>query len=144
MDFTKIKEFAVNKGVLQSAIEIFIILIIVFLATRIINMLIINVSNRMKKKKPGDGEFAKRVETLRVVFKYVYQIVVFVIAGIIILGEMGIEIGPILAAAGVVGIAVGFGAQSLVKDIISGSFLLLQDQLRVGDWVEIAGKDGKV
>ena len=61
-----------------------------------------------------------------------------------ILGEVGIEIGPIIAAAGVVGLAVGFGAQSLVKDIISGFFILLEDQIRVGDVVQIAGKGGLV
>jgi len=61
-----------------------------------------------------------------------------------ILGELGVEIGPILAAAGIVGFAIGFGAQNLVQDIISGFFILLEDQIRVGDVVEIAGKGGLV
>jgi len=61
-----------------------------------------------------------------------------------ILGEFGVKIGPILAAAGIVGLAVGFGSQQLVQDIISGFFILLEDQIRVGDVVEIAGKSGLV
>lgn len=144
MDFTKIKNIFIEKGAIQSALQILLVLVVVFIVTRVVNMIIKNVATRLKKKKKGDGEFAKRIETLRVVFKYVYQIILYIVAGIIILGELGIEIGPILAAAGVVGIAVGFGAQSLVKDLIAGTFILVQDQIRVGDWVEIAGKEGKV
>jgi small conductance mechanosensitive channel len=62
----------------------------------------------------------------------------------IIISEFGIQIGPIIAAAGIVGLAVGFGAQSLVKDVITGFFILLEDQIRVGDVVQIAGKVGLV
>ena len=62
----------------------------------------------------------------------------------LVLGQLGISIAPILGAAGVVGIAIGFGAQSLVKDIFSGFFLLIENQIRVGDVVEIAGKSGTV
>ncbi|MCX7966204.1 MAG: mechanosensitive ion channel family protein, partial [Syntrophorhabdaceae bacterium] len=61
-----------------------------------------------------------------------------------ILKELGINIGPVLAAAGIVGLAVGFGAQSLVKDVIGGFFIILEDQIRVGDVVEIGGKSGLV
>jgi small-conductance mechanosensitive channel len=60
------------------------------------------------------------------------------------LKKLGVEIGPILAAAGIVGLAVGFGAQSLVKDVISGFFILLEDQIRVGDVVQVSGKGGLV
>jgi small-conductance mechanosensitive channel len=67
-----------------------------------------------------------------------------VIAGLVLMGEFGIDIGPILAAAGVLGLAVGFGAQSLVKDIISGFFILLEDQIRVGDVVAVGDKAGLV
>lgn len=60
------------------------------------------------------------------------------------LGQLGIAIGPILAAAGVLGLAVGFGAQSIVRDMIGGFFILLDDEIRVGDVVQIAGKGGLV
>ena len=61
-----------------------------------------------------------------------------------ILGELKIDIAPVLATAGIVGLAVGFGAQALVQDVIAGFFILLDDQIRVGDVVEIAGKSGLV
>jgi len=62
----------------------------------------------------------------------------------LILGEVGISIAPILAAAGVVGVAVGFGAQSLIKDYFTGFFLLIEDQIRHGEVIEVCGKKGKV
>jgi len=74
----------------------------------------------------------------------VWTILICSIAVIIILGELGIDIGPILAAAGILGLAVGFGAQSLVKDIIRGFFILIEDQYRVGDVVQIEDKAGVV
>jgi moderate conductance mechanosensitive channel len=95
-------------------------------------------------KKEKDAEFKKRMETLSSVFRYVLVLGIFVVAFVMIIGELGVEIGPILAAAGIVGIAVGFGAQSLVQDVISGFFILLEDQIRVGDVVQIADKGGLV
>ena len=76
--------------------------------------------------------------------RYALIVLILIVATMIILKELGVEIGPLLAAAGIVGLAVGFGAQSLVKDVISGFFILLEDQVRVGDVVQIAGKTGVV
>src|SRR5207237_8657624 len=78
------------------------------------------------------------------VFRYTAVVLIVLIAGMLILGELGISIAPILATAGVAGLAIGFGAQSLVKDYFSGFFMLLEDQIRVGDIVEVAGKAGEV
>jgi small conductance mechanosensitive channel len=66
------------------------------------------------------------------------------VAGTLILGQLGISVVPILATAGVAGIAIAFGAQSLIKDYFTGFFLLVEDQIRQGDVVEIAGKAGEV
>jgi moderate conductance mechanosensitive channel len=85
-----------------------------------------------------------RVATLGRVMRYVSSGVIFVIAGTLILDTLGLSIAPILATAGVAGLAVGFGAQSLIKDYFTGMFLLLEDQIRQGDVVEIAGKAGVV
>jgi small conductance mechanosensitive channel len=74
----------------------------------------------------------------------VVNIAILIVTAMIVLGALGIQIGPILAAAGIVGLAVGFGAQSLVKDVITGFFILLEDQIRVGDVVEIGQKGGLV
>ncbi len=86
----------------------------------------------------------RRIDTLGRVLRKVVSLVVVVVAGMVVLNEVGISIAPILGAAGVVGIAVGFGAQSLVKDIFAGIVLLVENQIRVGDVVEIAGLSGVV
>ena len=91
-----------------------------------------------------DTEKTKRVATLGRVFRYIASVLISLITGIVILGELGISIAPILGAAGVMGLAIGFGAQSLVKDYFSGFFLLLENQLREGDVVEAGGKSGMV
>lgn len=96
------------------------------------------------RKRKLDGEYKKRAETMGNVVHYVFTIVLVIIAVAMTFDVLEIQIGPILAAAGVLGLAVGFGAQSLVKDLISGFFILLEDQIRVGDVVEIAGKAGVV
>jgi small conductance mechanosensitive channel len=95
-------------------------------------------------KKALDGEMKKRTSTLGAVVRYLLSTAVVVTAAMMILGEFGIQIGPILAAAGIVGVAVGFGAQHLVQDVISGFFILLDDEIRVGDVVNVAGKGGTV
>ena len=90
------------------------------------------------------GEELSRVRTLDRVFRNTVGAVIFIIAGTLVLGELGVSIAPILATAGVAGIAIGFGAQSLIKDHFNGIFLLIDDQVRVGDVVDIAGLGGLV
>ena len=85
-----------------------------------------------------------RVDTLARVFHYAATIVISIVAGTLVLDALGISIAPILATAGVAGLAIGFGAQSLVKDYFTGLFLLIEDQIRQGDVVEVAGKAGLV
>ena len=98
----------------------------------------------VKHTKKKDAEFEKRAETLRSILHFLFSVVIGITAGVIILGQGGVEIGPILTAAGVLGLAIGFGAQSLVKDLIAGFFIFLEDQVRVGDVVQIADKSGVV
>ncbi|TSA17110.1 MAG: mechanosensitive ion channel family protein [Betaproteobacteria bacterium] len=91
-----------------------------------------------------DREQVKRAETLGRVFRYIAAVIVMVVATTLILSELGIAVAPILGAAGVIGLAVGFGAQSLVKDYFAGFFILLENQMRQGDVVDVAGKAGLV
>jgi small conductance mechanosensitive channel len=86
----------------------------------------------------------KRADTLTHVIRDVARVVVLAVGGMMILSEVGVDLKPLLAAAGLGGLAIGFGAQSLVKDVISGFFILLEDSVRVGDVVEIAGVGGLV
>jgi len=86
----------------------------------------------------------RRIDTVGNAFRYFASVVVVLVAGMLILNELGISIAPILATAGVAGIAIAFGAQSLIKDYFTGFFLLIEDQIRQGDVVEISGKSGEV
>lgn len=86
----------------------------------------------------------KRADTLTTVIKDVGRIMILGVGFLLILSEVGVNMGPLLAAAGIGGLAIGFGAQNLVKDVISGFFILLEDQIRVGDVVQIAGVGGLV
>ena len=97
----------------------------------------------MERRVSGPDELP-RLATVGRVLRYTTTVVVVLVAGMLILGELGISIAPILAAAGVAGVAIGFGAQSLIKDYFSGFFILIEDQIREGDVVEIAGKAGIV
>jgi small conductance mechanosensitive channel len=113
--------------------------ITIYVLQRLIRLFRERLASRM-----ADPESVKRAATLGRVFRYLVAVVVSLIAGMLVLGEIGISVAPILGAAGVVGLAVGFGAQSLVKDYFAGFFILLEDQIRHGDVVEIAGKSGFV
>ena len=86
----------------------------------------------------------RRIDTVGNAFRYFGSVIVVLVAGMLILNELGISIAPILATAGVAGIAIAFGAQSLIKDYFTGFFLLIEDQIRQGDVVEISGKSGEV
>ena len=92
----------------------------------------------------GGGAGATRAATLLPILRYAMMIIIFSIATMIILSRMGVDIAPIFAGAGVVGIAVGFGAQTLIRDIFSGAFFLLDDAFRRGEYVDIEGTKGTV
>ncbi|MFH2139969.1 MAG: mechanosensitive ion channel family protein [Pseudomonadota bacterium] len=90
------------------------------------------------------AEDGRRYETLARVIRYASTVLIWLVAGMLTLSELGVSIAPILGAAGVVGIAVGFAAKSLIQDYFNGIFLLLENQIRQGDAVEISGKTGIV
>lgn len=122
---------------------IVLILVLTLVVLRIIGVL----SARLAKflgRKSKDAEYEKRAKTLGLVIQWILRVGVLVLALIMMLGELGVKVGPLLAAAGVVGLAIGFGAQNLVGDFITGFFLLLEDQIRVGDVVQIGDKGGLV
>ncbi|MFC1564473.1 mechanosensitive ion channel family protein [candidate division KSB1 bacterium] len=132
----------VYNWLITSGIRILFIVIITAAGLKIAKLVFSKIFSKMKKEEAT--EFNKRIETLRSILNYILTISILILSAIIILSELGIDIGPILAAAGILGLAVGFGAQNLVKDIISGFFILIEDQIRVGDVVQISGKSGLV
>ena len=91
-----------------------------------------------------DNDRERRAKTLAQIFNRVVMILVLVFGVISIIKELGFDIGPVLAGAGIIGLAIGFGSQSLVKDIVSGFFLIMENQIRVGDVVRIGDISGTV
>jgi len=91
-----------------------------------------------------DASRSQRARTLLPLIRKVILVALIVVVGLTVLSELGINIAPLLAGAGVVGLAVGFGAQTLVRDIITGLFILLEDTISVGDYVTLAGHGGTV
>ncbi len=102
------------------------------------------INKTLRDDEENAGETLKRIETIMGIVHGVCRILLWVIFLLIFLAKININIGPILASAGIVGLAVGFGAQELVRDFISGFFILLEDQLRTGDMAIINGQTGKV
>jgi moderate conductance mechanosensitive channel len=90
------------------------------------------------------GRAAARAQTIGNVMRGIATVIIYSIAGLLILGELGINLGPLLAGAGIAGVALGFGAQSLVKDCISGTFMVIEDQFGVGDVVDVGEASGVV
>jgi small conductance mechanosensitive channel len=86
----------------------------------------------------------QRARALGSVLRSIASAVVFSIAAMLVLGEVGLDLGPLLASAGIAGLAIGFGAQNLVKDFIAGLFMLLEDQYGVGDVVDVGATSGTV
>lgn len=143
MDIHKLLDELFSISLLKGILHIVLIIILTWIALRLTKRISDRLIHLIIRQKE-DEEFKKRTKTLGSVVRYAIIFVILTISGITLLRELGIDIGPILATAGIGGLAIGFGAQSLVKDIISGFFILLQDQMRVGDVVEIGSKGGVV
>ena len=132
------------RWLITSGAQILAIVIISFIVIRVVRMIIKRSRNTIVLKAEDDVERAKRTETLAGLIEKTVRAIVMIAAALMTLQALGINIGPLLAGAGVVGLAIGFGAQSLVKDVISGFFILLENHMNVGDVVEIAGETGLV
>lgn len=103
-----------------------------------------SIERYLASGKTGPNAISARAKTLLPLVKNVFMIVLAAIVIMVILSEIGLNIGPLLAGAGIVGLAVGFGAQTLVKDVITGFFILMEDQISVGDVVKVGTHAGLV
>src|SRR5579871_411891 len=126
-----------------------LILLFAFICTRamgrILRVLRSHIIKMMLKSGSGNEyEIEKRVQTVSGVSKKGIIVLIWTIALIMILKELNFEIWPLVTGAGVIGVAVGFGAQSIIKDILSGLFLLVENQIRINDVAVINGKSGLV
>lgn len=134
----------IYKWMISSGAKVLAIVIGSFILIRVIKIMIRRSKLRFAPMTEGDIEKQKRAETLSDLIEKTARIVILVAALLMVLQAVGIDIAPLLAGAGVVGLAVGFGAQDLVKDVISGFFILLENHFNMGDVVSISGEAGLV
>jgi moderate conductance mechanosensitive channel len=135
-------------------VKIVIVLVLALVLRRVLHRLIEEFVERVRTGSPRPlGSVlpaepglraAQRADTLAAVLRSGTTIVVWTLALLVVLGEIGIQLGPLIAGAGVAGVALGFGAQSLVKDFLSGIFMLVEDQYGVGDVIDVGEATGVV
>jgi small conductance mechanosensitive channel len=135
-----------------AGVRILIIVIIALVAFRLSKLVVHQILKTLFDREASEGtaqelsavEIQKRMNTLDLLGGNVIRFLVVVIAGIMVLGALGLDIGPAVAGLGVIGIAVGFGAQSLVRDYLNGALILIENQYSKGDVVSLAGVSGTV
>jgi small conductance mechanosensitive channel len=143
MDWSIVTDWLASHGV-----RILIILLVsaalYFALRRLVPIALKHVIKRRKRGKRAEEELEQRIKTLSRIFVGTGAMLIIVAAAFMILSEIGINITPYLAGLGLAGFAIGFGAQSLVKDIISGFFVIIEAQYDIGDVVRISGITGIV
>ena len=132
-----------GKQLTESAFSIMAVLVLALIFWEAVNTGVERYLNRTDAQG-NMVERSVRIRTLLPLLRKVAITVLAVMVSLIVLSELGINIGPLLAGAGVIGLAVGFGAQTLVKDVITGLFILVEDTIAVGDWVTVGGHEGDV
>ncbi len=136
------------ESLIQATLRILLILVLALVVLAVIRRVLAGVERRLLTKTTAEGEppseSAKRIETLIRLVRQAVFMALWLVVGLVILQELGVDIGPILAGAGILGLAVGFGGQNLVRDVISGFFIILENQVRIGDVAVINGTGGLV
>lgn len=130
-------------GPALSALRVVLIIVVAWISIVVLQRIVRSVRMHIASRIDG-AESVRRAETLGRVIRYLIGVIVSAVAVMLVLAEVGVSLAPILGAAGVVGLAIGFGAQSLVKDYFTGFFILFEDQIRTGDVVKIADLSGLV
>lgn len=140
------REFSLfGHAAFRAALEIVLIAVLAYTALLLLSRAINRFERRLATSPSPDAfEHAKRTRTLTALIVNTSRTFIVAAAALMIMDKLGINITPILTGAGIIGLAVGFGAQTLVKDVIAGFFLILENQIRVGDSAEINGVSGLV
>jgi moderate conductance mechanosensitive channel len=144
---TWLSDWGVRAGtwLISATLSIGVIVLISLGLLRLLRSVVRRTVERvMERHDQPARELTLKANTLANVIESAGRMVVFIIATMMILSNLGLDIGPLLASAGVAGIALGFGAQSLIRDLINGFFILLEDQYSVGDVVMVNGDSGLV
>jgi small conductance mechanosensitive channel len=135
-------------AIMQAGIRILLVLLAGYVSVRFLRVALRRLEEVLiragEKSEAVAGATRKRVTTLTGMLLTLSLVVVWAIVAVICLDQLGLDVTPILAGAGIVGLAVGFGAQNLVRDLISGFFLVLENQVRVGDVAVVNGTGGLV
>jgi small conductance mechanosensitive channel len=133
---------------LSNAVRIALILLFAYIATRAVTRLLLGLRSYMVKMMLKSGgteyELEKRADTIENLSSKAFFVLIWIVAVLMILKEMNFDVRPLLAGAGVAGVAIGFGAQNIIKDVLGGIFLMMENQIRVNDIAVINGKTGLV
>ena len=133
--------------IIDSSTEIIMILLIADLIWSLIKTFLderMNASSQGNAGDEGGGSGLSRVETLLPLLKNFALTVIVIMVAMVTLSSLGVDIGPLIAGAGVVGLALGFGSQALVRDVVAGVFFLLDDAFRLGEYIEVENLRGRV
>lgn len=134
--------------IISSCLRILMVLLLTWIAMKLLSLFVSHLERDLlfKSQKEGEppSESRKRIETITRLVKQGLMLALWTTASLVILQEIGVEVGPIIASAGIAGVALGFGAQNLVRDMIAGFFIILENQIRVGDVAIINDTGGLV
>jgi len=148
--FEQLSPVLANKSmaVLEVSLRLLLIAIVVYVGIRAVRFALHRLETFLltmrKDEDMNQLDAEKRVKTLTGLLRTICLTLLWVIAVVMSLDQVGLDITPILASAGIVGLAVGFGAQNLVRDVINGFFMILENQVRVGDVAVVNGTGGLV
>lgn len=150
-----------SSAIIATAGRIALILVLAWVVARVLGRFVLRFAGRMEQRietrlvraqergaitdtQRFRGRRLQRLHAITGVMRGVVGTVVWLTAILLVVGELGIQLQPILAGAGLAGIVIGFGAQQLVRDVLAGIAMLIEDQYGVGDWIEVEGKFGQV
>jgi len=140
LDFETLAAWLLGPG-----LRIVLITLLAYSVARVVGAVVGRFEHEVSRANgSGSSERAKRATTLGRLVRNVLNILLYGVAGLMVLQQLQINVLPVLTGAGIAGLAVGFGAQTLVRDVISGFFLILEDQVRVGDVASVNGTAGQV
>jgi small-conductance mechanosensitive channel len=136
------------EDILSHCLRIVMVLLLAWIGMKLLRVFVGRLERNLIAQSAVEGEppseSQKRIETITRLIRQGLLLALWITAGLVILQEIGVEVGPIMASAGIAGVALGFGAQNLVRDVISGFFIILENQIRVGDVAVINGTGGLV
>jgi len=151
LDLYSLTETGLGSTIASNSVGFLLILTLGYLAWEITNLWInrrlvseIPVEHGATESGEGGGTGLSRMATILPILRMTLQAAIITVTALLALSHLGVNIAPLLAGAGVLGLAIGFGAQTLVKDVVSGVFFLLDDAFRVGEYIDVGGTQGTV